>query len=157
MALKITEEVEKILSSFLLEKGLRIYDVVFVKEGQDKVLRVFIDRKDGLVSIDECEEISRFLSDELDRLDLIKEAYILEVSSPGIERQLKYDWHFLENEGKKVQIKVFKKVNDLKLLVGTLVKGSEKGDVIILVDEKEINIERANIIDVKIYFEFGGN
>ena len=74
MALKITEEVEKILSSYLLEKGLRIYDVVFVKEGQDKVLRVFIDRKDGLVSIDECEEISRFLSDELDRLDLIKEA-----------------------------------------------------------------------------------
>ena len=69
MALKITEEVEKILSSFLSEKGLRIYDVVFVKEGQDKVLRVFIDRKDGLVSIDECEEISRFLSDELDRLD----------------------------------------------------------------------------------------
>ena len=154
MALKITEEVEKILSSFLSDKGLRIYDTVFVKEGQDKVLRVFIDRKDGLVSIDECEEVSRFLSDELDRADLIEEAYILEVSSPGIERQLKYDWHFKENIGKKVQVKVFKKVNDLKLLIGTLKEGYEKGDVIIETDGNEIKIERANIVDVKIYFEF---
>ena len=154
MALKITEEVERILSSFLLEKGLRIYDTVYVKEGQDKVLRVFIDREGGLVSIDECEEVSRYLSDELDREDLIEEAYILEVSSPGIERQLKYDWHFEESIGKKVQVKVFKKVNDLKLLVGTLVSGSEKGDVTILDGKEEITLERANIVDVRIYFEF---
>ena len=65
MSLKITTEVEKILSPYLFEKGLRVYDIVFVKEGHDKVLRAFIDRKDGLVSIDECEEVSRFLSDEL--------------------------------------------------------------------------------------------
>ncbi len=157
MSLKITKEVENILLTFLSEKGLRVYDVVFVKEGQDKVLRVFIDREGGLVSIDECEEVSRYLSDELDRVDLIEEAYILEVSSPGIERQLKYDWHFLESIGKKVQVKVFKKVNDLKLLVGTLKEGSEKGDVTIEADGKEIQIEKANIVDVKIYFEFGGN
>lgn len=157
MSLKITKEVEKILSPYLLEKGLRIYDVVFVKEGQDKVLRAFIDREGGLVSIDECEEVSRFLSDELDRVDLIEEAYILEVSSPGIERQLKYDWHFEESVGKKVQIKLFKKVNDTKLLIGTLVSGSEKGDVTVDLNGEEIRIEKANIIDVKIYFEFGGN
>lgn len=157
MSLKITDKVENILSSFLSKRGLRIYDTVFVKEGQDKVLRVFIDRKDGLVSIDECEEVSRFLSDELDRVDLITEAYILEISSPGIERQLKYDWHFLESVGKKVQVKLFKKVNDTKLLVGTLVSGSEKGDVTLEVDGEEIVLEKANITDVKIYFEFGGN
>lgn len=157
MSLKITKKAEEILLPFLSEKGLRIYDTVFVKEGQDKVLRVFIDREGGLVSIDECEEVSRFLSDELDRVDLIEEAYILEVSSPGIERQLKYDWHFEESVGKKVQVKLFKKVNDTKLLIGTLLSGSEKGDVIIDVNGEETHIERANIIDVKIYFEFGGN
>ena len=157
MSLKITKEVENILSSFLLEKGLRIYDIVFVKEGQDKVLRVFIDRKDGLVSIDECEEVSRYLSDELDRVDIIPEAYILEISSPGIERQIKYDWHFSESVGKKIQVKLFKKVNDTKLLIGTLVSGSEKGDITLEVDGEEVLIEKANIIDVKIYFEFGGN
>ena len=157
MSLKITKEVEKILSSYLPPKGLRIYDVVFQKEGQDKVLRAFIDRKGGLVSIDECEEVSRYLSDELDRIDIIEDAYILEVSSPGIERQLKYDWHFEEAKGKKVQVKLFKKLNDTKLLVGTLVSGSEKGDVTIEENGEEILIEKANIIDVKIYFEFGGN
>lgn len=157
MSIKITQEIEKILTPYLSEKGLRIYDVVFVKEGQDKVLRAFIDRKGGLVSIDECEEVSRFLSDELDRVDLIEDAYILEVSSPGIERQLKYDWHFSENVGKKVQVKLFKKVCDTKLLIGNLVSGSEKGDITLEVCGEEILIEKANVIDVKIYFEFGGN
>ncbi|MBR4893014.1 MAG: ribosome maturation factor RimP [Clostridia bacterium] len=157
MSLKIIKEVETLVTPFLNEKGLRIYDTVFVKEGKDKVLRLFVDRKDGLISIDECEEVSRFLSDELDRVDLIKEAYILEVSSPGIERNLKYDWHFEESVGKKVQVKLFKKVKDTKLLVGTLVSGSLDTGIVIDVDTKEVEIEKGNIIDVKIYFEFGGN
>ncbi|MBE7029328.1 MAG: ribosome maturation factor RimP [Ruminococcaceae bacterium] len=157
MSLKIIKEVETLVTPFLNEKGFRIYDTVFVKEGKDKVLRLFVDRKDGLISIDECEEVSRFLSDELDRVDLIKEAYILEVSSPGIERNLKYDWHFEESVGKKVQVKLFKKVKDTKLLVGTLVSGSLDTGIVIDVDTKEVEIEKGNIIDVKIYFEFGGN
>jgi len=157
MSLKIIKEVETLVTPFLNEKGFRIYDTVFVKEGKDKVLRLFVDRKDGLISIDECEEVSRFLSDELDRVDLIKEAYILEVSSPGIERNLKYDWHFEESVGKKVQVKLFKKVKDTKLLVGTLVSGSLDTGIVRDVDTKEVEIEKGNIIDVKIYFEFGGN
>ncbi len=157
MSLKITDEVSKILTPYLSEKGLRIYDVVFLKEGQDKVLRAFIDRKDGLVSIDECEEVSRFLSAELDRVDIIPEAYVLEISSPGIERVIKYDWHFNEAIGKKVQVKLFKKVMDTKLIVGTLLSGSEKGDITLKCGDREVLIEKANVIDVKIYFEFGGN
>ena len=157
MSLKITKEAEKILTPYLLEKGLRVYDMVFVKEGQDKILRAYIDKKDGLVSIDECEEVSRFFSDELDKADIIKEAYVLEVSSPGIERLIKYDWHFNEAVGKKVQVKLFKKINDTKLLIGTLVSGKENGDVTLFINGEDVVIEKANIIDVKIYFEFGGN
>lgn len=157
MSLKITDKVEEILTPYLLEKGLRVYDVVFVKEAGDKVLRAFIDKKDGYVSIDECEEVSRFLSDELDRVDLIEEAYVLEVSSPGIERQIKYDWHFDESIGKKVTVKLYKKINESKVLVGELVSGSQKGDVTIISNGNEIVIENENIIDVRIYFEFGGN
>lgn len=157
MSLKITDKVEEILTLYLLEKGLRVYDVVFVKEAGDKVLRAFIDKKDGYVSIDECEEVSRFLSDELDRVDLIEEAYVLEVSSPGIERQIKYDWHFDESIGKKVTVKLYKKINESKVLVGELVSGSQKGDVTIISNGNEIVIENENIIDVRIYFEFGGN
>ena len=157
MSLKIVGEVESMVTPFLASKGLRVYDVVFAKEAGDKVLRVFVDKKDGYVSIDECEEVSRWLSEELDRVDLIKEAYVLEFSSPGIERQLKYDWHFEENTGKKVQIKLYKKVNETKLLIGELVSGSQKGNVVINIDGEEITVENETIIDVKIYFEFGGN
>ena len=157
MSLKITDRVEEILTPYLAEKELRVYDVVFVKEAGDKVLRAFIDKKDGYVSIDECEEVSRWLSDELDKADLIEEAYVLEVSSPGIERQIKYDWHFDESIGKKVTVKLYKKINESKVLVGELVSGSQKGDVTIILNGNEIVIENENIIDVRIYFEFGGN
>ena len=157
MSLKITDRVEQILTPYLSEKGLRVYDIVFVKEAGDKVLRAFIDKEGGFVSIDECEEVSRWLSDELDRVDLISEAYVLEVSSPGIERQLKYDWHFNENIGKKVTVKLYKKISESKVLVGELVSGSQKGNVKIISNGEEIEIENENIIDVKIYFEFGGN
>lgn len=157
MSLKIVSEVESIIAPYLTEKGLRVYDVVFVKEAGDKVLRVFVDKKDGFVSINDCEEVSRWLSDELDKKDLIKEAYILEVSSPGIERQLKYDWHFSESIGKKVAVKLYKKVEDSKLIIGELVSGSQKGDIRLNVNGEEIFIENENIIDVRIHFEFGGN
>ena len=157
MSLKITGEVEKIITPYLTEKGLRVYDVVYIKEAGDKVLRVFVDKADGYVSIDECEDVSRWLSDELDRVDLIKEAYVLEVSSPGIERQLKYDWHFNEYKGKKVCAKLYRKVNESKMIIGTLISGSEKGELVLDADGEEIIIENDNIIDVRIYFEFGGN
>lgn len=91
MAIKVTVRTQEIVEPYLLEKGLRVYDVTFGKEAADKILRLYIDKKDGLVSIDECEEVSRWLSDRLDEEDFIDEAYVLEVSSPGIERQIKYD------------------------------------------------------------------
>ena len=90
-------------------------------------------------------------------INIIEEAYVLEVSSPGIERQIKYDWHFDENIGKKVTVKLYKKINESKVLVGELVSGSQKGDVTILLNGNETVIENENIIDVRIYFEFGGN
>jgi len=157
MSLKIVNEVESIITPYLTSKGLRVYDVVFVKEAGDKILRVFVDKKDGFVSIDDCDEVSRWLSDELDSKDLIKEAYILEVSSPGIERQLKYDWHFEESIGKKVAVKLYKKVDDSKLIIGELISGSQKGDLKLDLNGEEIVIENENIIDVRIHFEFGGN
>ena len=157
MAVKVTSRTQEIVEPFLLEKGLRVYDITYGKEAADKILRLYIDKKDGLVSIDECEEVSRWLSDRLDEEDFINEAYVLEVSSPGIERQLKYDWHFKEAEGKKVLVRLFNKVNNLKSYVGEIVSGTEKGDVTISANGEEITFKRENIIDVKIYFEFGGN
>ena len=139
---------------FLSENGMRIYDIEFVKEGANRVLRLYIDKKDGRVSIDDCETVSRKLSDLLDADDFIEDAYILEVSSPGIERVLKYDFHFEEAVGETVEIKLFKALDGAKTLIGTLVSGSEKGDVTLNIDETEQIIKRENISQVKIHFEF---
>lgn len=154
MANRITDKVSEMILPFLTENGMRIYDIEFVKEGANKVLRLYIDKKDGRVSIDDCETVSRKLSDLLDADDFIEDAYILEVSSPGIERVLKYDFHFEEAVGEDVEIKLFKAIDGTKNLIGTLVSGSEKGDVTISINEEEQIIKRENISQVKIHFEF---
>ena len=154
MANRITDKVSEMITPFLTENGMRVYDIEFVKEGANKVLRLYIDKKDGRVSIDDCETVSRKLSDLLDADDFIEDAYILEVSSPGIERVLKYDFHFEEAVGETVEIKLFKALDGAKTLIGTLVSGSEKGDVTLNIDETEQIIKRENISQVKIHFEF---
>ncbi|MBQ4109559.1 MAG: ribosome maturation factor RimP [Clostridia bacterium] len=154
MANRITDKVSEMILPFLTENGVRIYDIEFVKEGANRVLRLYIDKKDGRVSIDDCETVSRKLSDLLDAGDFIEDAYILEVSSPGIERVLKYDFHFEEAVGEDVEIKLFKAVNGSKNLIGTLVSGSEKGDVTLSISDEELIIKRENISQVKIHFEF---
>lgn len=87
--------------------GLRLWDVEFVKEGSDYFLRYYVD-KDGGVTIDDCEAFSRAVDPELDRTDPIEQSYCLEVSSPGIERELKKDWHFTENIGKRVRVRLIR-------------------------------------------------
>ena len=91
MSKKITDKVWKMAEGFLSDMGLEVYDVVFVKEGNDKILRLYIDKiEEGYVAINECEEASMKLSELLDEDDFIAEAFVLEVSSPGVERIIKY-------------------------------------------------------------------
>ena len=89
---KITELAETILSEFLSQNKLELYNVEFVKEGKDRFLRVYIDKaqdaEDEYVDTDDCELVSRYLSEKLDEEDPIEDNYYLEVSSPGLERTL---------------------------------------------------------------------
>ena len=103
------EKAEEILLPIAEESGVRIYDVEYVKEGQDYFLRCYID-KDGGVNIGDCEAVSRALSDELDRLDFIPDAYTLEVSSPGLGRQLTKDRHLAQSIGQEVEISTYQKL-----------------------------------------------
>ena len=95
---KINETIAEIAEAFLKNEGLELYNVEFVKEGKDWFLRVYIDKlsddTEEYVSTDECEKVSRFLSNELDRLDPIEQNYYLEVSSPGMDRQLIEPKHY---------------------------------------------------------------
>ena len=94
----VVSRVQALCAPIAADLGLSLWDVRFIKEGTQHYLRVFID-KDGGVSMDDCVAMSRALQEPLDREDPIKEAYTLEVSSPGIERELVQDSHFLHNNG----------------------------------------------------------
>ena len=143
---KITEIVEEITADFLAENGLELYNSEFVKEGKDWFLRVYIDRQETedkeevYVSTDDCEKVSRFLSEELDRLDPIEQNYYLEVSSPGLDRELIKEKDFIRFCGRLVDISLYKAIDGKKTYQGIL-KGLTEDNSIVITDEKEEEIE----------------
>ena len=110
---------EQLLEPIVKKHGVEIYDVEYVKEGSDWYLRAYIDKPEG-VNINDCENVSRELSDALDAEDFIPDAYILEVSSPGLGRTLKKDRHLDKSLGEKVEIKTYKPVDGQKEFTGIL-------------------------------------
>ena len=144
---------EQLLLPILEEHGFELYDVEFVKEAGTFYLRAFIDKEEG-ITINDCETVSRRLSDLLDQKDFIPDAYILEVSSPGLGRQLKKDKHFEKSIGEEVEIKLFKPVDKQKEFSGFLESFTE--EVIVITDEKEnrTEFERGNIASVRLAVHF---
>lgn len=116
---KIEKLVEEMAAPICEERGLRVYDVEYKKEGPDWFLRVFLYGEDG-VGLEDCETVSRALSDVLDKEDPIEAAYCLEVSSPGLERVLTRDWHFESAIGETVEIRFYAPRDGKKKLTGIL-------------------------------------
>lgn len=143
---------EKLMKPICEKLGLSIYDVEFVKEAQDYYLRVYID-KEGSVTIDDCEAASRALSDELDREDFISEAYILEVSSPGLGRTLKKERHFINSIGEEVEIKTFKPIDGLKEFTGIL-KDYKDDTVTIETDVGDMSFTKEMIAKASLTIDF---
>lgn len=125
---------EKLLQPIITEYAVELYDIEYVKEGSDWFLRVYIDKPTG-VSIDDCEKVSRALSDALDKEDFISDAYILEVSSPGLGRTLKKDKHLTKSISQEVEIKLFKPIEKCKEFTGVL---QSFDDQTITILEKEV-------------------
>ena len=129
---------ESLLGPIVERVGVNIYDVEYVKEGTDWYLRVYIDKPEG-VNIIDCEKVSRALSDALDKEDFIPDAYILEVSSPGLGRTLKKDKHLQKSIGMEVEVKLFKAIDKQKDFTGYL--ESFNDEVIVISDEQEKELE----------------
>ena len=143
------KKVEAILMPIIEEKNFELVDVEFVKEGPNWYLRIYID-KEGGITIDDCEAVSRALEVELDKEDLIEQAYILEVSSPGIDRPLKKESDFAKYAGEIVDIKLYKAFEGSKEYQGAL-KGLENNIVTITDDNgKEISFDRKDIAGVRL-------
>ncbi len=143
---------EELLQPIVEEYGVRIYDVEYVKEGSDWYLRAYID-KDGGVTIDDCENVSRALNVRLDEEDYITDAYILEVSSAGLGRKLSKERHFLQSIGLEVEVKTYKPIEKKKEFVGIL-KSYENGGVTIESDGTEISFNKEDIANVKLTLDF---
>ncbi|MBQ6090832.1 MAG: ribosome maturation factor RimP [Lachnospiraceae bacterium] len=137
LALKVTEPL-----------GLELVDVEFVKEGGEYYLRVYID-KEGGVGINDCEAASRKISDLLDEKDPISEAYILEVSSPGLFRVLKKDKDLERSIGKTVLVKFFKAIDGEKQLRGELESFDSSG-ISVKVDGTSRTVNRENVAKISL-------
>lgn len=118
MAGRIEAEVEKIVEELLENTALELVAVDYVKE-RDWYLRVFID-KEGGVDLDDCQDLSRKLEELLDAQDIIKTSYILEVSSPGLDRELKKPRDFQREMGKDIDVSLFAPLDDKKVVTGPL-------------------------------------
>ncbi|MBO4496969.1 MAG: ribosome maturation factor RimP [Lachnospiraceae bacterium] len=137
LALKVTEPL-----------GLELVDVEFVKEGGEYYLRVYID-KEGGVGINDCEAASRKISDLLDEKDPISEAYILEVSSPGLFRVLKKDKDLERSIGKTVLVKFFKAIDGEKQLRGELESFDSSG-ISVKADGTSRTVNRENVAKISL-------
>lgn len=145
-------QTEALLSPIAKEHGVEIYDVEYVKEGSDWYLRAYIDKPEG-VSIVDCENVSRALSDALDREDFIPDAYILEVSSPGLGRTLKKDKHLQKSIGEEVEVRLFKPIDKCREFAGILQSFDEK-QITILEGETPRSFERKEIALIRLALDF---
>lgn len=152
---KITDVIKELAQPIVLSENCVIFDVEYKKEGSDYVLRVLIEKEniDEYISINDCENISRKLSDELDRVDPIKEAYMLEVSSPGIDRPLRNEADFEKYNGRNIDIGLYKAINKSKILTGTLT-GYNDGVIELDVGSEVLKININDTSYVKLAIEF---
>ncbi len=148
----IESRTEELLTPIAEACGVEIYDVEYVKEGSDWYLRAYIDKPGG-VTIEDCEQVSRILSDRLDEADYVEDAYILEVSSPGLGRALKKDRHLQKSLGESVCLRLYRAREDGKEFEGIL-KAFDDGTVTIEMEEEETVFNRADIALIRLAFDF---
>ena len=147
------QKTEEILLPIIEEYGFELVDVEYVKEGGTWYLRTYID-KEGGISIDDCEKVSRRLSDILDEKDYIDDTYIMEVSSPGLGRPLKKEKDFKRSLGKEVDIRTYRMIDKQKEFTGIL-KDYDKDTVTIELDDETLKtFEKGDIALIRHAFDF---
>jgi ribosome maturation factor RimP len=143
---------EELVQPLLDERNFELWDVEYVKEGQDYFLRIFIDKPGG-ITIDDCVDISRAMNEILDREDYISDPYTFEVSSPGLGRQIKNDRQMEKSIGEDVEIRTYKAIDKQKQFEGVLVK-FDKDTVTIRIDEEERSFSRKDISTIRYALDF---
>ena len=150
---EIEARTEELVLPLVAEKQFELVDVEYVKEGGSYYLRIYID-KEGGITVNDCEDISRPFSDILDQEDYIESSYILEVSSPGLGRPLKKEKDFKRSLGEEVEIRLFRQVEHQKEWIGLLTAYDQQTVTIETEDGREMTFERSNLALIRLAFFF---
>ena len=146
-------QTEELLMPLVDAHGFELVDVEYVKEGGSWYLRAYIDKPGG-IAVDDCEVISRALSDLLDEHDFIEDSYILEVSSPGLGRPLKKEKDFVRSQGELVEVRTYRAIQHQKEFTGIL-NAWDKGTVTLLMEDgTEMKFAREDIALIRLAFDF---
>lgn len=146
---KITEKVAALAKPVVEEEGCTLWDVEYVREAGTWYLRVFVDKEGGL-SIDDCEKISRRLDPMLDEADPISDSYVFEVGSAGAERELKRPSDFSQFMGAEVELRLYQPLNGSKSFVG-LLKDYDDGNVTIEIGGSDMRFDKGKIAQVRLH------
>lgn len=153
MSKKIEQMTEELVQR-VIPNEYEMVDVEYVKEAGEMYLRILID-KDGGMTIDDCVELSGIIGSELDKKDYIKDAYNLEISSPGLDRTLKKDRDYVREKGKDVEVKLFKKDDNYgKEFIAVLEGLDENGSVVFRIDDNLVAFDKKEIAKINLYLEF---
>ncbi len=148
----VAETVRRLAEPVAEEMGCWLWDVEFVKEGARRVLRITIDSEEG-VGIEDCEKMHRAIDPLLDEADPIEEQYYLEVSSPGLERELKTDEHIYACEGWDVEVRLYAPIEGSKLFRGVLLPLEEDEKIRIDANGRVMEFDRKTVAKLMTYFE----
>ncbi|SHJ24448.1 ribosome maturation factor RimP [Hespellia stercorisuis] len=147
------QRTEELLTPIVEENGFELVDVEYVKEGGTWYLRAYIDKPGG-IAVNDCELVSRAFSEVLDREDYIEDAYIFEVSSPGLGRPLKKEKDFARSVGEEVELRTYRAIDKQKEFIGIL-KDYDKDTVTIEYEDETTQIfEKADIALIRLSFDF---
>ncbi len=150
----IASQVEALVKDAVEECGCTLWDVAFVKEGSEYDLILYIDKPEG-VSLTDCEMVNDAVESIIDKADPIEESYYLEISSPGLERELKKPAHFAAFIGAKVKVKLYKAQDGKKTFVGELAAyDGETGELTVALDGGNVTFEKGAWSSVKTVFDF---
>jgi ribosome maturation factor RimP len=150
----VAGEIRQILDPILESMGLSLWDIEFQKHGPKWLLRIYIDRESGGVTLNDCEQVSRDLGTALDVEEIIKHAYTLEVSSPGLDRTLTKPEHYARFIGSVVKIKTFQAIEGQKVFRGKLLGVGDGVIKIELETSAVLEIPLSNITKTSLEVEF---
>lgn len=147
------QKTEELLKPIIEEHQFELVDVEYVKEGSEWYLRAYID-KEGGITVDDCELVSRRMSDLLDEEDYIEGSYIFEVSSPGLGRPLKKEKDYIRSVGKEIEIRTYRAINKEKEFYGILKSYDDKSVTIEMDDKTEMTFAKSEIALIRLAFRF---